>query len=100
MLINMDCDFKNKVKVLMLKLANLPTITTGGGPTSRLGDRGPDTTLLVESLSSGIMWAAPRKYSVTARTKQPSNRRAFIFLWNKSYNNGCLELMCVSACRR
>lgn len=84
----LGCDSTNKVK-----LANLPTITTGGVPISRFWDRAPETkTLLLESPSSGTMWAELRTYSVTASTKQPNNRKACIFPWNRSNNNGGEEL--------
>lgn len=67
-----------------LKPVFLPTITTGGGIMARFWESA--TTRLLESFSSGIMWAETRKYSVTTKTKQLSKRKPCIFLWNKQTN--------------
>lgn len=59
----------------------LPTITTGGGIMARFWESA--TTRLLESFSSGIMWAEAKTDLVATRTKQLSRRRPCIFLWNK-----------------
>lgn len=58
----------------------LPTITTGEGIKARFWESA--TTRLLESFSSGIMWAEPSTDSVATRTKQLSKRKPCIFLWN------------------